>query len=121
MTMEPSDIARYDTFATNVSFGNDTIEITFLEKAEQSPTVMMARTIVVQVDTEERYRNYSFLQDCLRDLIDSGYIELRNGSEAEDGYQEQYVSERKWIYDQMTDGGGEIEDSYFFHGDEGEL
>jgi hypothetical protein len=118
--MEPSDIARYDTFATNVSFGNDTIEITFLEKSEQSQTVMMARTLVIQVDNEERYRNYSFLQECLRELIDSGYIELRNGPEPEDEYQEQYVSERKWIYDQMTDGEGEIEDSYYFHGDEGE-
>lgn len=79
--MKIEDLITFDTFITSVSFGDDSIEITFLEKREQSETVMMARTMIVPVDDDDSLQVYADVQDALRQLIEWGYVELRNPPE----------------------------------------
>ena len=113
--MRASELMKHDTFVTNVAFGAETIEITFMEKREQSEAIMMARTIVMDLNTEERLIVYSELQDRLRDLIDWGIIELRNPPPQE---QRQFDSSRQQVHDSMIDGESNIYDGNYLDPDE---
>jgi hypothetical protein len=94
--MRIEDIVSFDTFITNVSFGDDSIEIMFLEKNEQTDTVMMARTMIVPLEgNDERIQIYSDIQDALRHIIDGAYVELRNPPSEYEG--------SKWAYKRMVE------------------
>jgi hypothetical protein len=104
--MRLDDVMVFDTFITACMFNEDSVEITFLEKHEQSENVMMARSMVLPINTDERAQIYAELQDRLRDLVDWGYIELRNPPKE---YTEPPASGRDFAYRNMmekkSDGG----------------
>lgn len=76
--MRLQDYVNLTTFVTSVGFNEDTMEITFLEDREQGEEVIMARTLVLTINTEERMQLYAEIQERLCDLIEWGYVELRN-------------------------------------------
>ena len=76
--MRLQDAVNMDTIVTSVGFTEDSMEITFLENREQGEEVMMARTLVFNVNTEEKMQLFLEIQERLQDLIEWGYVELRN-------------------------------------------
>lgn len=101
--MRIQDIVNFETFVTNVSFNDDSIEVTFLEKREQAEDVMMARTMVAAVKDEDGMQMYADLQGILRDFIENGYISLRNPPEE---FEDKPAVE-KWVHQQMTGSNGD--------------
>jgi hypothetical protein len=93
------EVIKFDTFITSVSFSDDSIEITFLEKNEQAEDVMMARTMVIYLgDDENKIDMYADIQDSLRMLIEIGYIDLRNPP---DEYQD--TDSKSWAHRRMIE------------------
>lgn len=76
--MRLEDILNLETFVTSVGFNEDSMEVTFLEDREQGEDVMMARTLILPINSPERMQLYAEIQERLCDLIEWGYIELRN-------------------------------------------
>jgi hypothetical protein len=101
--MRIQDLLNFETFITSISFSEEAIEVTFLEKREQGDTVMMARTMVCQIDNEQRAELYADLQDRMRDFIDWGYIELRNPPS-------EFTDSRNWAHSRMV-GGHDLGDA----------
>jgi hypothetical protein len=101
--MRVEDIVRFDTFITGVSFGDDSIEITFLEKREQAENIMMARTMAIYLDDQDEDSTkmdiYADIQDKLRMLVEIGYVELRNPPD-------EFVEEpsKNWVHSKMVEG-----------------
>jgi len=95
--MRIQDIINFDTFVTSVSFNDDSIEVTFLEKREQADEVMMARTMVAAIKDEDSMQMYADLQSILRDFIDFGYISLRNPP---DEFEE---PAKNWVHSKMLE------------------
>jgi hypothetical protein len=95
--MRVEDIIQFETFITSVSFSDDSIEVMFLEKREQSENVMMARNMVVYLeDNEDKLDIYADLQDRLRMLVEIGYVELRNPPEE---FEE---PSKSWVHSKMV-------------------
>lgn len=76
--MRIQDMINQTTFITSVGFSEDSMEITFFEDREQGEEVIMARTMVLSINTEERMQLYAEIQERLCDLVEWGYVELRN-------------------------------------------
>lgn len=76
--MRLQDYVNLSTFVTSVGFNEDSMEITFLEDREQGEEVLMARTLVIGINSDERMQLYAEIQERLCDLIEWGYVELRN-------------------------------------------
>lgn len=72
------EVLSEDVFITSVGFNEDSVEITFLESREQGERDMMARTMVLVLESDERIMLVAEIQERLRDLIDVGYVSLRN-------------------------------------------
>lgn len=81
--MRLDDILSKETFVTSVVFNENSVEITYMEKEEQSETIMLAKTILVPIypDDEERVLLYAEMQDAASDLVDRAFVELRNPEE----------------------------------------
>ena len=95
--MRIQDIVNFETFVTSVTFSDDSIEVTFLEKREQAESVMMARTMVAEISDETSMQMYADLQNILRDFIELGYIALRNPPEE---FEEPAKS---WVHSKMME------------------
>jgi hypothetical protein len=94
--MRIEEVVQFDTFTTSVSFGDDSMEITFLEKREQAENIMMARTMVISFeDDETKIGIYADIQDLIRSLIDIGYVELRDPPE-------QFEEPKNWVHSRMV-------------------
>jgi hypothetical protein len=95
--MRVEEVVQFETFITSVSFSDDSVEITFLEKREQADNIMMARTMVIYLeDDEDKIDIYADLQEKMRMLIEMGYVELRNPP---DQFEE---PTRSWVHSQMV-------------------
>jgi hypothetical protein len=97
--MRLQDIINFETFVTTVSFSDDSIEVTFLEKREQGESVMMARVMAISIDDEESMEMYADIQNVLRELIERGYITLRNPPEE---FEEKPTNTKSWAHQQMV-------------------
>lgn len=96
--MRVDEIIQFETFITSVIFTDESIELNFLEKREQTDNVMMARTMVIYLeDSETKIQIYSDLQDSLRMLIEMGYIEMRNPPD-------EFEEPRSWVHSKMLEG-----------------
>lgn len=96
--MRVEEVVQFETFITSVSFSDDSVEITFLEKREQSDNVMMARTMIIYLEEDdEKIGMYADLQDSLRMLIEMGYVELRNPP---DEFEE---PSKSWVHSKMIE------------------
>lgn len=60
-----------------VAFGDNGIEITYLEVREQSQHVGMIRTMLYEVDEQWRPR-VEDLMDSLEEIIEDGLVKIRN-------------------------------------------
>ena len=104
--MRLEQVLNFDTFVTGVAFSDDAIEVTFLEKNDQSETVMLAKTMVIPIeDDDDRIQMYFEIQERLIEMIQWGYIELRNPP---DEFVDTTENPREWAYRRMV---GEGEDS----------
>lgn len=65
-------------FIHAIEFGEDEITFHFQENREVGDTVMIARTMRVLLDTEEKQEMYLRLQEFSGYFIDASYVELRN-------------------------------------------
>lgn len=65
-------------FIHALEFGDEEITFHFQENREVSDTVMMARTMKMLIDTEEKEEMYLRLQEFASYVIDAGYVTLRN-------------------------------------------
>lgn len=65
-------------FINSIEFGADSIMIAYQERHNQSESTSIMSTMIVAIDTEERAIVYEELQEALRELVDDGYINLRN-------------------------------------------
>jgi len=93
--MRIEDIVSFETFITSISFGDDSMEITFLEKREQAENIMMARTMVIMIeDDETKLDIYADIQDRLRTMIEIGYIELRDPPD-------EFEEPKNWVHSRM--------------------
>lgn len=68
-----------DTFITSVVFNDEAIEITYMEKGQQSSKVMQVNTIAFPVDANdaEKLEMIAQAQDLFRELIDRAFSERR--------------------------------------------
>jgi hypothetical protein len=95
--MRIEEILSFETFITSVSFGDDSMEVMFLEKNEQTDTIMMARTMIIPIEgNDERVQIYGDIQDALRHMIEGAYVELRNPPS-------EYSDSSKWAYRKMVE------------------
>jgi hypothetical protein len=99
--MNIEEYLTFDTFINNVSFGDEEIEITYMEKHDQSDTVMLAKTMMLPISDEERLQMYLEIQQTLVDLIERGAIELRNPPEE---FVDTTENPRQWAYKKMVGG-----------------
>lgn len=65
-------------FVHALEFGENEITFHFQENREVGDTVMVARTMRILLDTEEKQEMYLRLQEFSCYFIDSGYVDLRN-------------------------------------------
>lgn len=73
------EIMNHEVFVTSISFREDAMEIGFLENREQAELGAVYKTIVVSIEADEDFPlMYSDLQSLARDIIDRGYIAIRN-------------------------------------------
>ena len=62
---------------TQVSFGDNGLEVTYLETREQSPQVGMIRTIMFEV-TEDMQAALEDVLDTIEGFVDDALVKLRN-------------------------------------------
>jgi len=99
--MRLEQVLNFDTFVTSVNFADDAVEITFLEKSDQSETVMLAKTMIIPIEeNEDRIHMYLEIQERLIDMIQWGYIELRNPPEE---FIDTSENVRDWAYKRMLE------------------
>ena len=72
-----------DTIVTQVAFGDKTIQMHFLEQADQTPTSTLEQTLVMELDDRQARMVYE-IQEALVDLIDQAKVAARNPPETID-------------------------------------
>ena len=65
-------------FVHALEFGDNEMTFHFQENREVTDAVMIARTMKILIDTEEKQELYLRLQEFASYCIDAGYVELRN-------------------------------------------
>lgn len=65
-------------FVHAVEFGENEITFHYQENREVGDSVMIARTMRILLDTEEKQELYLRLQEFASYFIDASYVELRN-------------------------------------------
>ena len=73
------EVMSHELFVTSVSFREDALEISFLENREQGEHSAVYKTIVVSIEADEDIPlMYSDIQSLARDIVDRGYVSIRN-------------------------------------------
>jgi hypothetical protein len=76
--MRLSDAYNTETMVQSVTFSDDTIEMTLTEDREVGEDDMMARILVMRINDEERLQLVLEIQERLIDLVERGYVAIRN-------------------------------------------
>lgn len=75
-------IDEEDVFASTISFSEESIQIDFMDRAQQSATIMMGNTAIIAVADEERLEAYRQIQDLARLLIRDAFVTRRLENES---------------------------------------
>lgn len=67
-----------DMFVNSIEFGADSLIVYYQERHDLNESTNLAKTMVVLIDSEEREIYYEELQRVAREIVDDGYINLRN-------------------------------------------
>ena len=68
-------------FIHAVEFSEDAVAVHFQEKREMGDTGFVSRSMTLLMETPERETMFLELQAALRELVDDGYLALRQESE----------------------------------------
>ena len=93
--MRINDYLNESIFITSVGFSEDSIEVTFLEDRDQAENVVLAKTMVLPIDNNERYQLYAEIQERLCDLIEWGFIDIRNPPQQDTPTAKELMDQRR--------------------------
>jgi hypothetical protein len=67
-----------DLVITNVAFGDDSVEIVFLERNDQTETAAIVKTIIIDCRAHNLLNQVAEVQELLEEIVDAGYVAVRN-------------------------------------------
>lgn len=67
-----------DVMITNVAFGDDSLEIVFLERDDQQDTAAIVKTMIVDCRANNLLNHVAEILELLEEIVETGYIAVRN-------------------------------------------
>ena len=71
-----------DLFANTISFSEESIQIDFMRRSDQSNNVVFGHTAIVMVSDDERLDAFEQFQEIARILVRDAEVEKRLGNES---------------------------------------
>lgn len=108
--MNPLDNASAEIIPTSVALsGEGNVEITFLEKRDQTDNIGLMKTIFIDIRGAKLTSKYEELIDVITDIIDLGLLALRNPDPIIDPRKRfRKLAERQAGYDSDDDANEDI-------------
>lgn len=72
-----------DIFPSTISFSEESIQIDYMDRAQQGKTVNFGATAIIQVNDKESLEAYRVLQDIARTLVRDALVRRRLERESE--------------------------------------
>ena len=75
-------IEAEDRFISVISFSEESIQLDFMDRAQQSPRMALGNTGIILIDSDEKVEAYDRLQDICRMLLRDEFsqrLDERNG------------------------------------------
>lgn len=72
------EVSQRDIFVNGIEFGEDEVMLHYQEKVDVGESTVITKHMVLLMDTEERQQMFIDLQTILGDMIDEGYVNLRD-------------------------------------------